>query len=65
MPTVNLTDDAYAVLCGLVQQSSDVDIDAIMTSDEVWIELRAIFPLTFFHHTVQTRGTDFYNPADW
>lgn len=60
--TIILSDDAYAVICGMVQGSEDVEVDQIIAPDPVWDEIRGQFPLADFHAAV-TRGGDItYDP---
>lgn len=45
---VELSEDAAAVVAGLVAPTSDVNHEGIMTSGAVWAEIRAAFPLDLF-----------------
>lgn len=51
METVELTTDEYAVLCGLVQPSEDVN--AIGIYSDAWEGLREKFPLRDFRLAVE------------
>ena len=42
--TITLSDDAYRVLCGLVQPTGVVDSDDVQAHDATWRELRGTFP---------------------
>jgi hypothetical protein len=46
--TVVLSEEAFAVVCGLVQPSSDVNPIGIFADEPVWHELRDKFPLANF-----------------
>lgn len=61
MKTIQLTDEEYAVLCGLVQPTDQVDSSGIYT--EVWESLRDKFPLSEFQAYAQAKP-DFNEPED-
>jgi hypothetical protein len=46
--TIELSEKAYAVVCGMVQMTEDVDSDAVCTSADVWKEVREAFPSAEF-----------------
>ena len=52
---VELTEEAYSVLCGLVQPSEQVNADGIIASEPAWNELRESFPLDAFESAVRGR----------
>jgi hypothetical protein len=63
---VELAEEAYIVLCGLVQphwltseSPTAVNHDGIYT--DVWDELHATFPVGVFQTAAQERGEDFYH----
>ncbi len=43
---IELTDDAYRVLCGLVQPDAEIDSETITVKAETWAEIWAAFPQT-------------------
>ena len=52
MENVMLTEDQFAVICGLVQTSEDVNADGIFPKAGVWESLREDFPIEKFHLAV-------------
>lgn len=46
--TVTLSADAAAVVAGLVGFDTEVNRDGIYTTDDVWAEVRAAYPLALF-----------------
>jgi hypothetical protein len=63
MISVDLTDEAYAVLCGLVQPSDDVNVDGIVADQEVWDEIRTRFPLQDFQASVANGAVEYVEEA--
>lgn len=59
--TPSLSDDARAVIAGLIADGSEHDInkDGITASDAVWSEIRAAFPIELFRAWATD---DNYNP---
>lgn len=57
--TVVLSEESFAVLCGLVQPQDDVNASGIFS--EAWDELRRTFPIEHFRQVAQERGEDFYS----
>jgi hypothetical protein len=66
---VGLSDEAFAVLCGLVQPSwmaaETPEEEALAVNQggiyaDCWDELRAKFPLAHFRKVARERGEDFY-----
>lgn len=45
---VELSEAAYAVVCGMVQDSEDVNEAGVIAPTGVWTEVRQQFPLTDF-----------------
>jgi hypothetical protein len=50
--SIELSDAAYAVVCGLVQPSEEIEVNGITASERVWEELRLAFPSHVFHANV-------------
>jgi hypothetical protein len=46
MKTIELSDEAYALVCGLVHPSDDIDTEKVVALDPTWSEVRSKFPLT-------------------
>jgi hypothetical protein len=42
--TIELSEQAYAVVCGMVQMTEDVDPDGVVVEKKVWDEVRELFP---------------------
>lgn len=64
MPSVELSPEAYAVLCGLVQPSDDAAPDGVNHAGiftATWDEIRAAFPAKRFHVWAASHE-DFYDP---
>lgn len=61
MENVTLTTEEYAVLCGLVQDSEDVEPTGIFVKTEVWASLRETFPWERFRDAVN-QGVIQYDP---
>lgn len=61
MPTVELTEEQYACVCGAVAESHDVDVAAIYS--EAWVMLQAKFPLAAFT-AYAAAHSDFYRPEE-
>lgn len=59
MRAVVLSEEAFAVLCGTVHPTDDVNTQGIFS--EAWEELRQTFPLDYFKKVANERGEDFYN----
>lgn len=68
---IGLSEEAYTVLCGLVQpnwmnaetpaeEALAVNHGGIYADDATWDELQAKFPLAHFRTVAQQRGEDFY-----
>lgn len=57
MPTVDLTDEEYATLCGVVQPDDDVNAAGIFSG--AWETLREKFPLRDFEQWADDHP-DFY-----
>lgn len=53
-----MSQEAYDVLCGLVQPSDEVNQAGIFSP--AWDELRKTFPIERFHAAIEERGEDFY-----
>jgi hypothetical protein len=67
---VGLSEEAFTVLCGLVQPSwmaaetpeeEALAVNAAGIYTDCWDELRAKFPLAHFRKAAQERGEDFYH----
>lgn len=58
MPIIELSNEAFAVVCGLVQPADEVTAAGIFT--ETWPELRKTFPLAAFR--ARFEDTDDYHP---
>lgn len=56
---VTLTQEAAAVIAGMVASTDDVQADHIFT--EKWEEIRAAFPLDSFREWAESHP-DFYSP---
>lgn len=52
--TVTVSREAASVIAGLVAPSCEVDHADLITTDEVWNEIRDAFPLTLFTHWADT-----------
>jgi hypothetical protein len=50
---VTLSEKAHLLLCGLVQATEDIDSEHIFAPDELWAELRALFPADEFRQNVE------------
>lgn len=61
--TVQLSEEAYTVLCGLVQPSSDVHHVGIFS--EAFAELTATFPLADFHAGVKAGLVEYDEEAGY
>lgn len=46
MKTFTLSDEAYRVLCGLVAEPDQIDVDYVLAKETVWEELRGLFPVS-------------------
>lgn len=53
-----LSAEAVAVIAGMVAPSEEVNADGIMTSDQVWDEVRAAFPIETFWAWVAEHNKD-------
>jgi len=60
---IEMSEPAYAVLCGLVQSSDDVNSAGIIAPGPVWNELKEFFPLTDFEALVAERVITY--DKDW
>lgn len=49
--TVQLSEEAFTAVCGIVQPNSEVDSEGIFTG--AWDELRDKFPIEFFQKAVE------------
>lgn len=59
LETAVLDDEECAVICGLVQDSEDVNLTGIYSTR--WEKLRERFPLAQFRKVAAERGEDFYD----
>ena len=52
---IEMSEPAYAVLCGLVQSEDDVNHAGIQAPGQVWADLKQFFPLADFEALVRER----------
>jgi len=53
MRQVALSDAAYAVVCGMVQPTDQVDSERVVANAVVWEEVRHAFPINEFEAAVK------------
>jgi hypothetical protein len=61
MKTVQLSEEAFALVAAMVSRSELVDHAAVTASEKAWDEVRAAFPIRAFRNAV-AQGTLTYEP---
>jgi hypothetical protein len=61
---VVLTQEQFGVLCGLVQESTDVEVNGIAAGKHAWDALRQKFPLAEFRRLVGEGVIDYLPDED-